>query len=253
MTDRSLSFGSVAAAYQRFRPGYPDELVDLVLDYAGPGVRTALEIGAGTGKATRAFARRGIAVTATEPDPAMLGELRRTVPPTVRTRLAAFEDLSPAGAGDDLVYAAASLHWTDPRQRSARIAALLRPGGTFASFGGSMRLADAEVERAVREARVAVLDSDEVPSPDATPTDEPMQWPGSELIRSGLFDDVRQCTVRRRPVLTADDYVGHLSTVSAYLTLPDQVRTKVLEDIRRAVPRVVSMNADLTVHLARRK
>ena len=80
MTGRALKFGSVASAYERFRPGYPDELVDQVLAYAGHPVRTALEIGAGTGKATRVFARRGIAVTATEPDAAMLTELRKHVP-----------------------------------------------------------------------------------------------------------------------------------------------------------------------------
>ncbi len=64
---RALSFGSVATAYERYRPGYPVELVDEVLNYAGRPVRTALEIGAGTGKATRVFAERGLAVTATEP------------------------------------------------------------------------------------------------------------------------------------------------------------------------------------------
>lgn len=76
MVERALSFGSAASAYERFRPGYPDELVDEVLASAGRPVRTALEIGAGTGKATRVFAGRGIAVTATVsaylelPDPA---------------------------------------------------------------------------------------------------------------------------------------------------------------------------------------
>jgi len=60
MTKRALSFGSVASAYERFRLGYPDELVDEVLDYAAGRVRTALEIGAGTGKVIRAFAARGI-------------------------------------------------------------------------------------------------------------------------------------------------------------------------------------------------
>jgi ubiquinone/menaquinone biosynthesis C-methylase UbiE len=72
MTTRALSFGSVAAAYEQFRPGYPEALVDAVLAYAGHPVHTALEIGAGTGKATRVFAVRGITVTATDPDPAML-------------------------------------------------------------------------------------------------------------------------------------------------------------------------------------
>jgi hypothetical protein len=51
MSGRALSFGAVAEAYERFRPGYPAELFDLVITYAGRPVLTALEIGAGTGKA----------------------------------------------------------------------------------------------------------------------------------------------------------------------------------------------------------
>ena len=83
MGARALSFGSVATAYERYRPGYPAELVDAVLTYAGRPVHAALEVGAGTGKATRVFAQREIAVTATEPDAAMLRELRKHVPSTV--------------------------------------------------------------------------------------------------------------------------------------------------------------------------
>src|SRR3954470_12900056 len=133
MTERALSFGAVAGAYERFRPGYPDALVDAVLSYAGRPVRTALEIGAGTGKATRIFAARGIAVTATDPDAAMLAELRRHVPAGGRPRQAAFEELPPDETYG-LVYAAAALHWTNSEGRWPRVAALLTPGGVFASF-----------------------------------------------------------------------------------------------------------------------
>jgi trans-aconitate methyltransferase len=127
MTSRALSFGEVAVRYERFRPGYPDELVDAVLDYAGRPVRQGLEIGAGTGKATRAFAARGVDVTATDPDGAMLGELRRHVPDGVVTMQASLEDLGPTGRFD-LVFVAASLHWTEPSGRWPRIAARLRAG-----------------------------------------------------------------------------------------------------------------------------
>jgi SAM-dependent methyltransferase len=72
MYGRALSFGVVAEAYERFRPAYPVELFDMMMAYAGQPVRTALEIGAGTGKATRLFAQRGVTVTAVEPDGAML-------------------------------------------------------------------------------------------------------------------------------------------------------------------------------------
>jgi SAM-dependent methyltransferase len=249
MTERALSFGSAASAYERFRPGYPDELVDEVLAYAGRPLRTALEIGAGTGKATRVFAARGIAVTATEPDPAMLRELRRQVPEAA-TVWAAFEDL-PLTPAYDLVFAAASLHWTRPDRRWERVAAMLRPGGVFASFGGPMHLSDPDVEQAVHAARSRYLDDDGVPSPDGTPADSPMQWPGTELTRSGRFTDVRQSDIERRVTLSAADYVGHLSTISAYLELPGPVRQHVLGRILQVVPESVTLVADITLHLAR--
>ena len=252
MTKRALSFGSVASAYERFRPGYPDELVDEVLVYAGGPVRTALEIGAGTGKATRAFAGRGIAVTATDPDAGMLAELRRHVPATVHAVQASFEDL-PLDQVYDLVFAAAALHWTEPVDRWSRVAALLQPGGVFASFGGQMHLADPAVEEAVRAVRSPYLEDDAYPSPDGTPEDSPMLWPGTELVRSDLFVDVRQSTIERRTAMSARDYVGHLSTVSAYLQLPASTREHVLDQILRVLPERVSLSADITVHLARRR
>jgi trans-aconitate methyltransferase len=135
MSGRALSFGVAAEAYERFRPAYPVGLFDMVMAYAGRPVRTALEIGAGTGKATRLFAQRGVTVTAVEPDGAMLAELRKHVPANVKTVQAAFEDLR-SGESYGLVYAAAALHWTNPEGRWSRMAALLEPGGVFASFGG---------------------------------------------------------------------------------------------------------------------
>ncbi|MFD7588719.1 class I SAM-dependent methyltransferase [Kitasatospora sp. NPDC059811] len=251
MSARALSFGAIAEAYERFRPGYPDELFDTVAAYAGRPVRTALEIGAGTGKATRLFAGRGVDVTATEPDAAMLAELRRTAPPNVRTVRAAFEDLRPGGTYD-LVYAAAALHWTRPEGRWSRVAELLEPEGVFANFGGPFQLADPAVEEAVRAARAPFLESDDVPSPDGTAPEEELQWPGTELERSRLFRDVRQSVIRRRLLVSAPYYLGHLSTVSAYLQLPPPGRREAFEAIARVLPETVEIAADLTVHLARR-
>jgi len=65
---RGLSFGSVAERYDRYRLGYPGELGTTVLRYARRPVLAALEVGAGTGKASRLFGSLGIEVTALEPD-----------------------------------------------------------------------------------------------------------------------------------------------------------------------------------------
>ena len=252
MSGRALSFGAVATAYERFRPGYPVTLLDIVMAYAGEPVGAALEIGAGTGKATRLFAQRGIAVTATEPDAAMLAELRKHVPANVKTRQAAFEVLQP-GENYGLVFAAAALHWTKPEHRWSRMAALVRPGGVFASFGGPVQLVDPDVVEAVRSARAPFLESDEIPSPDGTPAGQDMQWPGTELQRSEWFADVQQSLIERRLRMTAHDYVGYLSTVSAYLELSISEQDQVYSQIMQVLPETVEINADITVHLARRR
>ena len=74
---RGLLFGSVAESYELYRVDYSNNLVDTVLAYAGRPVHSALEVGAGTGKATRPFASCGIEVIALEPDADMARVLKK--------------------------------------------------------------------------------------------------------------------------------------------------------------------------------
>jgi SAM-dependent methyltransferase len=214
--------------------------------------RMCSEIGAGTGKATRLFAQRGVTVTATEPDGAMLAEMRKHVPANVKTVQAAFEDLRP-GETYGLAYAAVALHWTNPEGRCWRMAALLEPGGVFASFGGPVQLADPAVHEAVRAARAPVLESDQVPSPDGTASGHDMRWPGTELQRSEWLADVQQSVIGQRLTMSACDYVGHLSTISAYLELPTSEQEQVYSRITQILPETVEITADIIVHVARRR
>src|ERR1051325_8579807 len=71
---RRVSFDANAELYDAVRPSYPDALADDVIARAG---RRILEIGAGTGKATAVFARRGASIVAIEPGPSMAAVLRR--------------------------------------------------------------------------------------------------------------------------------------------------------------------------------
>jgi trans-aconitate methyltransferase len=109
---------------------------DVLVRHAGQSVFD-LRLAPGQAKQPACSLRGGVTVTATEPDGAMLAELRKHVPANVKTVQAAFEDVRPAETYG-LAYAAAALHWTNPEGRCWRIAALLEPGGVFASFGGSV-------------------------------------------------------------------------------------------------------------------
>ncbi|MEM7339872.1 MAG: methyltransferase domain-containing protein [Actinomycetota bacterium] len=109
-TDQALSFGEDPALYDRFRPSYPRGLIEDIL--AETGDLPALEVGAGTGKATRALLALGKAVHAIEPDHRMAAVLEVSCPSDHlvidRTTLEASH--LPRSAFD-LVLAAQSWHW----------------------------------------------------------------------------------------------------------------------------------------------
>ena len=79
-----------------------------------------------------------------------------------------------------------------------------------------------------------------------------MQWPGTELQQSEWFTDVRQSVIERRLTMSAHDYIGQLSTVSAYVILPPADRDQVFRRILQVLPETVEINAEITAHLARR-
>jgi hypothetical protein len=80
-----------------------------------------------------------------------------------------------------------------------------------------------------------------------------MRWPGPELQRSEWFTDVQQTTIGRRLTMAARDYIGHLSTISAYLQLPASRRARTLARIMLVLPERVEVAADVVVQLARRR
>jgi SAM-dependent methyltransferase len=129
---QGLTFGEIADEYDRFRPSYPDALFDAVIEYGSLRAGdAALEIGAGTGKATRGFTARGLAVHALEPSPGMARVLRATGVEVEETK---FEDWEPRNAAFRLALAAQAWHWVHDAQRYAKVATALAPGGTLALF-----------------------------------------------------------------------------------------------------------------------
>lgn len=131
---RARAFGSVAGAYDRGRPSYPDDAVAWLLHgTAEPSGEqlTVLELGAGTGQLTVRLADLGHDVLATDPDEAMLSLLRERLP-DVPTAATPAEGIPLGDRTVDVVVAAGAYHWFDPEQALPEIARVLRPGGHLA-------------------------------------------------------------------------------------------------------------------------
>lgn len=95
-----------------------------------------LDLGAGTGKLTAQLTGLGARVTAVDPDEAMLGELRRTLP-SVRALHGPAEAIPLPDGSVDAVLCGQSLHWFDLPRALPEIARVLVPGGTLGALWNS--------------------------------------------------------------------------------------------------------------------
>jgi SAM-dependent methyltransferase len=135
--ERRLAFGGVAALYDRVRPSYPPALVDDVIELAPLHSRPrALEVGAGTGKATMLFASRGVSVLALEPSLEMAAIAERNCAryPNVAFERAEFERWQPGDEVFPLVFSAQAWHWLSPELRYHKARAAMDEGGVLACF-----------------------------------------------------------------------------------------------------------------------
>jgi SAM-dependent methyltransferase len=124
---RARSFGAAADVYERARPTYPADAIDWLVP---EGARTVLDLGAGTGKLTRALTARGLEVVAVEP----LAEMRASLAwatPEARALEGTAEAIPLQDDSIDAITVAQAWHWVDPERATAEAARVLGPGGTL--------------------------------------------------------------------------------------------------------------------------
>ncbi|HEY4314613.1 MAG TPA: methyltransferase domain-containing protein [Actinomycetes bacterium] len=237
-TDRerlAATFDADAERYERARPRYPAELFADLGGLAGlaPGARV-LEVGPGTGQATRGLLAEGWRVVAVERGPALAAVARRELAGTdLRVDVGTFETWPPDGHDEDpfdAVVSATAWHWVDPDIGYRHATDLLGPGGSIALIGTTHVLpADGDpffvdVQRVYARFGEVLEGGPPMPADVADPFVE-------DIAASGLF---HPATVRRYlwpHTYTAEEYVDVLSTYSNTLTMPEPQRRDFLAGV----------------------
>jgi SAM-dependent methyltransferase len=227
--------------YDRARPTYPDALFDdlwAYLDEAARAQPVVVEVGPGTGKATRSLLERGARVTAVELGPQLAAFLAQKfrAQPALSVVNAAFEDAPlPRGAWD-LVFSATAYHWIASDIRTSKPHALLKAGGVLAIVD-TIQVRD-EADRGYFErsqslyARYWPDQTTYHPAPDPDVVEPPI---AEELRASGLFDDVRLWRYRWDQRYDADAYMSLVRSYSNTYELAPDVRERFLIDLRAFV------------------
>ncbi|WP_306324544.1 class I SAM-dependent methyltransferase [Streptomyces venezuelae] len=257
-----VAFGDVVEEYESARPDYPDALVDDVLAYAGgePGM-SVLEVGAGTGKATRAFAARGTQLTCLEPDPRMAARLAEEAGCGAATvHICDFEAWEASSREFGLLVSAQAWHWVDPELGWKRAHEVLRPGGAVALFWHLFKVADphlrAGMVAAHRVRGLTGLDARVMEDWVRTPSVDRSVWPAHEMRARAEFTDVQYRAYPVTHTFTTERFCALLTTLSAYRMLEDGVRADLYAELadlvrRRGAGDRVEVTASTQLTLAR--
>lgn len=220
--DRAESFGLVAQQYDRYRPSYPAELIDVLV---APRPRAVLDVGSGTGKAALLLLERGLSVLGVEIDPQMAAIARGH---GVEVEVSDFESWDDRGRRFDLITAAQAWHWVDPRAGAHKVAHLMRPDATLALFwnhdepDAATRTVLNEVYGRREPALVEAEDHNE------RPDSEPHL---ARLQATGVFGDIMTRDYPWQSTLPVSDFVSRLGTQSALVTLGPSRLAALLDEL----------------------
>ncbi|MDR2572041.1 MAG: class I SAM-dependent methyltransferase [Oscillospiraceae bacterium] len=248
--DNRVHFDEIVVNYDKYRWDYPAELFADAILYSGQGNgKRAIEIGAGTGKATTPFLDAGYVVTAVEMGTNMAEFLQDKFKgnKSFNVTTSIFEDAPLEDESYDLIFAASSFHWVDAKIGCPKVLRLLKSGGAFVLFrnntyrqeGNSLDAAiDAAYEkyyysnyprydRPVDFSKMTFVDF-------LKPTEIHRGFRFNSLEQFG-FTDITMKLYNSSRVYEANEYIALMDTMSDHRAMPDKDRAALYAGISEAI------------------
>ena len=233
--EKRTSFDVDPERYDRARPSYPDELFDALFERLEPTPEPkVLEVGPGTGLATRGLLDRGARVTAVEPGVGFVARLAETMP-EVEVRHGDFETAELPLGSFDAVVCATAYHWIQGAARTERPHEVLRSGGWVAII--DLIQPDDPADRGYFERVQAIYASFDDHTHDwHAPTREQVRpTVADELAASSLYGPVEVITVDWDQTYTTAQYRELLLTYSGTLVRPPEERDALVDALTAVI------------------
>ena len=231
MKDNEM-FNQMADYYDRFRPGYPEELIRKIVEKAGLTEDSCVvEIGAGSGKATAQFVDYDFDLLCIEPgkDLADKGRERfkgRKISYVVST----FEACNLPERAFDAIISAQAFHWVEKPLGYELCARCLKPGGWLMPFWNIEIIRDTALDRELHEiierydAYTAVMKEDAYV--------QRVKRITAEIRDSGLFHEPEIIQVEWEKSFTAEEYFGYAMTGNVFVRNPEERKCACFEELQ---------------------
>ena len=208
------TFNTAPKLYEEVRPGYPEALIRDVVNLSGiKNHSRILEVGCGTGKATRSFAARGYELVCLDIGADLIAVAKEKLKafPNVSFRREAFEQWQ-SEERFDLIISATAFHWVDPEVRYLKASEMLKSEGFLAVFSNQHVRKDEGFFAEVQE-----LYDRYYPPPTTNRPTHATNFPGVEA-----FQDSIKRVYPWTQTYSSEQYIKLLLTYSDHIALPDE-------------------------------
>ena len=235
------TFDTVAARYEKLRPGYPDELYRTLFNYINiDGSSNVVEVGIGGGQATLPVLEKGCALTAVEYGENFSRSCEKKFEKyrnfSVITEK--FENVTFTDSQYDLVYSASAFHWIPENTGYLKVYAMLKSGGAFARFAnhpyrdkGNPVLSE-EIEKLYAEYYYQYYGKD-IKSEEEYSEEQAVQR--AQIAKEYGFTDIRHAMFYRTRTFSAKEYVELLGTYSDHIAIEEKIRMEFFAKIEEAI------------------
>ena len=258
---REWTFDTVADAYEKIRPGYPEELYRTLLAYCplSPASRT-VEVGIGGGQATLPVLKTGCDVTAVEYGEQLARVCREKFKgyPGFSVITGRFEETDLPDDSYDLVYSASAFHWIPEETGYTKVFRMLKPGGVFARFANHPYRGKDHPD--LFEAIDGLYGKYYYPYYGKLPekireyTEDQAAGRAKTAEKYG-FTDIQYALFYRTRTLSADEYRALLGTCSDHIAMEESVRERFLDEIGETINRfggIITLFDTIDLQLARK-
>ncbi|MDW3197437.1 MAG: class I SAM-dependent methyltransferase [Cytophagales bacterium] len=141
-------FSKQSSAYKKYRPTYPDELYDLILEHT-PGRSASWDVGCGNGQVAAYLANHFDEVQATDVSENQISLAVRK--PNIQYSVGRAEKTNFKDQSIDLITVGQAIHWFDHEAFNEEVKRVLKPGGTLAFWCYELSQTSPEIDTVIWE------------------------------------------------------------------------------------------------------